>query len=270
LTVIDARHSASFALRLPEYLHYRNLLRHLIIRDLRLRYRNASLGFLWAVLQPFAPMIIIRAVFGSTLNVATDGVPYMLYALAGLVPWSFFSAAVSTASMSFLSNSAMMSKVYFPRGILPAAAVLGCSLDLLIGLVLLVAMCLGLGSSPRLSWTLTPLVSVFVVGLACFLSLGLASLNVLYRDVKHAVPFVLQMWMFATPVIYPPGVVSGKWVWLLGLNPMTAPVLAMRKVVFDSPMPSDLFWTSVLSGVVLSSIAVMLFLRLERQLVERI
>ncbi len=248
----------------------RPLLRHLAWRDFKLRYRQTALGFLWAVIQPLLPMVIFSAIFARVLRPEIPGIPYSLFVLSGIVPWSFFSSSISTASGSFVNNFALLNKVYFPRGILPAAAVAGCAFDLLLGCLLLLADALVSGITPRWSWLGLAPAMVFLVLLSSFISLGLASLSAMIRDVKHAIPFLIQVAMYATPVIYSAALVPAKWRWAFGLNPMTSVVLLFRACLFGDPLPPSLFVFSLLSAAAAAIAAIVVFERLERNLAERV
>jgi lipopolysaccharide transport system permease protein len=162
-----------------------------------------------------------------------------------------------------------LNKVYFPRGILPLAAVLATALDLAVGLLLVCGYSTFLGFGPRWSWLLLPLIAVETVLLAFFVSLALATLNILYRDVKHALQFVIQLWMFASPVVYAPSLLEENVRWMMGLNPVTCVLLGVRAALLGGPVEAGLYWTSTGSAVSLAFVAVLIFRHYERQLPER-
>jgi lipopolysaccharide transport system permease protein len=271
VTVIDAKRPSLTPLgMLLEYQEYATVLRYLAARDIRLRFRNAILGLAWVVLQPLLPMMVFALVFSQVLRPSMiPGVPYSLFALAGMAVWSYFSGAVSVASMSFVSNTGLLNKVYFPRGILPLAAVLATALDLAVGLLLVCGYSTFLGFGPRWSWLLLPLIAVETVLLAFFVSLALATLNILYRDVKHALQFVIQLWMFASPVVYAPSLLEENVRWMMGLNPVTCVLLGARAALLGGPVEAGLYWTSTGSAVSVAFVAVLIFRHYERQLPER-
>lgn len=211
-----------------EYREFVPLLRYLAARDWRLRYRNASLGTLWVILQPLLPMLVFTMVFAKVLRPSTGDVPYSLYALAGLAPWSFFSSTVSRACLAFVSNANLLNKVYFPRAILPASSVLGGVVDLGVGCALVCGYAILSGYLPTWRWALLPVCAALTLLTAFFVSLLLATLNALQRDVKHAMQFLMQLWLYASPVAYPAGLVPEQYRWLLGLNPMTAVLESFR------------------------------------------
>lgn len=269
LTVIDAS-GASLARKIGEYRQYRTLFLFLTLRDIMLRYRQTVLGVLWAVLQPILPMIIFTAVFARVFRPETGGVPYSLFALAGLAPWTFFANAIMASGSTFVSNHNLLNKVYFPRAILPAASVAAYLIDWLVMGVFLVGLVLWRGYRPTSEWLIMPLIAVLTAILAMAVGLALASLMAMYRDVKHVLPFVVQLWMYATPIIYPPKLVPQRFRWAMALNPMTAVVESFRSCLFGTPVDWNLMAMSGLSAVLICVVAALLFHRLEADLAERV
>lgn len=268
-TIIDAdRRSASDLLH--DYAGSGTLVRYLTMRDLRLRYRHASLGALWVILQPLLPMLVFTGIFSRVLRPSTGDVPYSLFVLSGMVPWSFFSAAVSFGCSTFVSNANLLNKVFIPRAILPASAILGSSVDLGVGCLLLSAYAMWKHYWPHWNWLALPIFILQVVVTAFFVSLGLATLNALFRDVKHAMQFTLQLWLYATPVVYSPTLIHAKYRWLLGLNPMTSVVEGFRWAVLRIPMDRQLCLTSWACSVVIAIAALTMFRHFERSLAERV
>jgi lipopolysaccharide transport system permease protein len=253
-----------------EYFEYATLLRHLTVRDLRLRFQNPVLGVFWAILQPLLPALIFAVVFARVLQPATGGVPYSLSALAGFVPWSFFSTSVSAAGMTFVWNANLLKKVYFPRGILPASATLASSVELAGGVVLLCGWSIWSGYPPRWSWLWLPALAGYVAAIAFFVSLGLATANALNRNVKFAVPFAMQLWIYVSPVIYPASFVVGRWRWMLGLNPLTGAFEGFRTAIYGAPLDRTLFLMSFCSAILFAVAALVLFHRFEDILAERV
>ena len=266
--VIDAG-SPPIKTLLAEYWDYRGLLWHLVVKELKIRYRQTTLGLAWALAQPLLPALILGTVFSGALSGPKgSGPPYVLFLLAGLVPWSFLSVAVSTASGAFVSSGYILSKVYFPRAILPAALVITASVEFACGCLILCGWVVAAGWPVHLTWLWLPLLFACTAILAFFVSIGIASLNVLYRDTRHALPFIMQIWMYSTPVIYSPLLVPEKWRWLLGLNPMTCVVLGFRHVLFGSPFDMRLGLTSACAGIVAALAGIITFLRLQHELAE--
>jgi len=269
LTVITPR-GTPFAAKVVEYRQSATLLVFLTLRDLRLRYRHTLLGILWAVVQPLLPMLILTTVFSHTLRRETGAIPYPLFVFAGLAPWMFVANAVNSASGSFINNHNLLNKVYFPRGILPAAAVLAFVVDWLVTTVVLIGLCAANGFGPRLSWLALPAVAAAGVFIAAIAGLGAASLAALFRDMKTVVPFLVQVWMYATPVFYPIDVLPRAVRPLIGFNPMTGIVETFRACLFHQPLNWTLIAQSAAAVLVLTVGVAVLFHALEADLAEQV
>ncbi len=269
METIIAASSPALKTQFAEYWEYRGLLGHLVVKELKIRYRQTTLGLVWALAQPLLPAIILGTVFSGALSGPKgSGPPYVLFLLAGLVPWSFISVAVSTASGAFVSNGYILSKVYFPRALLPAALVVAAAVEFACGCLILCVWVVAAGWPVHFIWLWLPALFVCTAILAFFVSIGVASLNVLYRDIRHALPFMMQIWMYATPVIYSPLLVPAKWRWLLGLNPMTCVVLGFRHVLFGTPFDIRLGLTSACAGIMAAITGIITFQRLQHDLAE--
>jgi lipopolysaccharide transport system permease protein len=255
---------------LAEYGEYSALLRYLTLRDLRLRFQSPLLGIVWVTLMPLLPAAIFATIFARILQPSTGGVPYSLYALAGFVPWTFFSTSVSTASMTFVWNANLLNKVYFPRAVLPASAMLASSVELGAGLVLVCGYSVWRGYPPLLSWLWLPALAIYVAMIAFLVSLGLATANALNRNVKFAIPFLMQIWIYATPVVYPISIVSARTRLILGLNPLTGALEAFRAALLGTPLDHTLFLLSLASTAIFAVASVGLFRRFEALLAERV
>lgn len=220
------------ALNLRDLWAYRELLYFLIWRDIKVRYKQTALGVAWAIIQPLFTMLVFTLFFGKLAGLPSDGVPYPIFAYAGLLPWTFFSNAVSSSGNSLIGNSNLITKVYFPRMIIPGAAVAAGLVDFVIAFVVL----LGLMVYYKIPLTWTLLILPGLVGVTALLALGvgmwLSALNVKYRDVRYALPFLLQVWMFVSPIIYPASLMPQKWRWLLWLNPLAGIIEGYRAVLF--------------------------------------
>jgi lipopolysaccharide transport system permease protein len=225
-------------LGLGELWKHRDLLYFLAWRDIKVRYAQSAIGVAWAVLQPLMMMVIFSVFLGRLAEVPSDGIPYPVFALAGLVPWTYFSNAVASATESLVASSNLVSKVYFPRLVVPLAALLSWLPDLAIASVLVVGLMLIYGITPSATIVLLPLFGLFAVLAAASVSTWLSALNVSYRDVRYAVPFILQLWLFATPVVYPASLVPERWRPLFGLNPMAGVVEGFRWALLRSKAPS--------------------------------
>jgi len=253
-----------------EIWRYRQLLYFLIWRDVRIRYRQTVLGPLWTVVQPVMTMVVFTVLFGrlAGLGKQTGGVPYPIYVYLGLLPWTFFANAISRSSASLLSNSNLISKVYFPRLILPLAAVGVGVLDLGISFAILFAQMLYYGTEPSCQLVLMPFLLFATLLAAVGVGTLLAALTVAYRDLMHAVPFMLQLWMFLTPVIYPSTLVPEKWRWVHSLNPMVGLIDGFRAVFLARPLD----WREIGLALAISSVLFLLgiiyFRRTERRFAD--
>ena len=219
-TVIKPR--KTFSLKdVRELWQYKELLYFFSWRDLKVRYKQTSIGIAWAIFQPFITMVIFSIFFGSLAKVPSDGVPYPIFVYVGLLFWQFFSTALSDTSNTLISNQSIITKVYFPRLILPISSVMTKFVDFLIATLILIGLMFYYGYMPHLSGLLIlPLLLIITFMASTGLGLFLASINVKYRDVRYALPFFVQIMLFLTPVIYPASI-AGKYSYLLALNPMT-------------------------------------------------
>lgn len=230
-TVIAPEHGWGFP-SLSEVWRNREILYFLAWRDFKVRYKQTALGAAWVVLQPVLTTIIFAVVFGYFARIPSDGVPYPIFAFAALVPWTFFSAAISRSAGSVVNEASLISKVYFPRLIVPIAACLPGLVDLIIPLVVLLGMMVVYGLSPTPALLTLPLFILLAFAAALAVSLWLSALNVRYRDVRYTIPFLTQAWMYATPVAYPASLIHGKLRLLFDLNPMTGVVDGFRWAIF--------------------------------------
>jgi lipopolysaccharide transport system permease protein len=269
LIVNDADQPAS-VINLRELWRYRDLLYFLIWRDVKVRYKQAAMGAMWAIIQPLGMVLVFAVFFGMFIGIPTDGMPHTLFFYCGLMPWVFFSTAISAGSTSLINSSNLITKVYFPRVIVPVAAVGALFIDLLITCAIL----LGLGLYYGIVWSaavsMFPVMLLMTIMLALNLAMWLAALTVKYRDIRHALPFVLQLWMFVTPIIYPVSVISGKWRWLMYLNPLTGIVEGIR----SSLTGRSFNWTAIAfsAGITLFTIplAIKTFQRIEKSFADLI
>ena len=224
------------ALNLLEVWRYRELVYFLIWRDIKVRYKQTALGAAWAIIQPFFTMVVFTIFFGKLAGVPSDGVPYPIFSYTGLLPWGLFSKALSDAGRSMVANRSMITKVYFPRLVIPIASVLSGLVDFAIGSVVLIGMIIYYNHIPIPSAQITPTAAIitlpFFILLALITALGvglwLSALNVKYRDINYVIPFLTQFWLFITPIAYPSSIVPEQWRWLYALNPMTGVVEGFR------------------------------------------
>jgi lipopolysaccharide transport system permease protein len=217
---------------LSELWRYRELLYFFALRDIKVRYKQAALGVMWAIIQPLFTMIIFTIFFGRLAGIPSDGIPYPLFSLCALVPWTYFSSTLSQGGTSLVANTNLITKVYFPRILLPAATAVGGLLDFLIGSVLLIALMLYYGMTLGWATLLYPVLSLIMMILAVGVSMILAAINVRYRDVKYVIPFLVQLWLFLTPIIYPASFVPERYRALLALNPMYGIIEGFRASLF--------------------------------------
>jgi lipopolysaccharide transport system permease protein len=270
----DARHAAVLSiqpsrgwvsLKLRDLWEYRELMYFLVWRDVKVRYKQTALGVAWVVLQPILTTIIFTVIFGNLAKMPSDNLPYAVFALAGIVPWNFFSGAITRGSMSLVGNAGMISKVYFPRLVMPTAAVMAGIVDLAIVLVLLFGLMIYFGVVPTLAIVTLPLFLLLALVTALGVSLWLAALNVRYRDVNYIVPFITQFWLYATPVVYPSSLIPDKWRILYGLNPMAGVVEGFRWAVLGTnEAPGPMLAVSVAISAFLLISGAYFFRRVER------
>lgn len=255
-------------LGLVELWDYRELLYFLTWRDVKVRYKQTVLGVLWAVVQPALTLLVFALLFGRWAKIPSDGAPYPLFVFAGLVPWTFFANAVGASANSLVGQTHLISKVYFPRLIIPVASLGAGLVDLAITLTLLILTMAASGMG--VSWRMIGLPALLALNVLAALAAGtaLAGLSATYRDFRYVVPFLLQLWLFASPVIYPVTLVPGEWRWLLYLNPMTGVIDAYRWALLGA----DCNWGSIGTAwpvVVVASLgSVAYFRRAERRFAD--
>ncbi len=217
---------ASFNLR--ELIEYRELLYFLIWRDIKVRYKQTALGIGWAVLQPMLTMLVFSVFFGRLAGVPSDGIPYPIFAFTALLPWQLFSHAVSESGNSLVMNQQLLTKVYFPRLVIPLAAVLAGIVDFAIAFVVLLGMLVYYGIAPTPAFLMLPFFILLAIAAAFAVGLWLSALNVQYRDVRYVIPFLTQFWLFATPIAYSSSLVPDAWRMWYGFNPMAGVVEGFR------------------------------------------
>lgn len=233
------------SLRLGELWEYRELLYFLAWRDVKIRYKQTGLGVAWAVLQPVLGMLIFTIFFGRLAKVPSDGIPYPLFSYSALLAWQLFAYSITESSNSVVANERLITKVYFPRLVIPMASILAGLVDFAIAFVLVIAMMAYYGVHPGWGILSLPLFIVFELATALGVGLWLSALNVEYRDVRYTVPFIVQFWMFASPVVYSSTLVPARWRPLYGLNPMAGVVEGFRWALLNKqPAPGSMFAVS--------------------------
>ena len=253
------------AINLRDLWTYRELLYFLTWRDVKVRYKQTALGAAWAILQPLLLMLIFNFFFSRFAGIKSGNIPYPIFAYAGLLPWTFFATAVTNSGSSLIGSTNLITKVYFPRMIIPAAAVAAALIDLMIAFSMLVVLMIYYGVNVTLSLALLPVLIVLTILLALGVGPWMAALNVKYRDVRYALPFMIQIWMFASPVIYP---VPEKWRLLLSLNPMTGIIEGFRAALLGQSLNWTTLALSAVVTVVLLINSTFFFTRMERNFAD--
>ena len=268
--VANDANDALVAFSFRELWEYRELLYFLTWRDIKVRYKQTAMGAVWAIIQPLFMVIIFAVFFGIFMRVPTDGMPFLFFFYCGLLPWTFFSNAISNSSMSLVGNSNLITKIYFPRVIIPIATIGAGFLDLLIASVILVGLVIYYSFPLTQNILLLPLLILLTILLASGLGMWLAALTVKYRDVRHALPFTLQLWMFLTPIVYPLSIIPEKWHWAMFINPLTGIVEGVRA----SFTGHSINWIALLASTVVTVLILVFsvyeFRRIERSFADHI
>jgi lipopolysaccharide transport system permease protein len=252
-----------------ELWRYRDLALQIAARDITVKYRQTALGVAWAILQPLGFMVVFSLFFGNLAGISSEGVPYPLFSLAALVPWTFFAGSLLLGSDSLVTNAALVSKIYFPRIFIPAGVVAAGLVDLGISLAILFIVVLGWGLTPSLGVLLLPFFVLVAVAAALGTSAALAAINVRYRDVRYVVPFAVQLWLFATPVAYPVALLDEPWRTISAINPMVGVVEGFRWAVLgESSAPWLLIGISSVSATLLLLGGLAYFHRAERDFAD--
>jgi len=248
-----------------ELYQYRDLFRFLVWRGIKARYAQSVIGVGWAVIQPVFSMLLFTVVFGKLAQVASDGVPYALFSFAALVPWTYFSNSVNEAAGSLVTNANMISKVYFPRLVLPMSCVLSKLVDFAISFAVLLLVMLGFGFLPTVNFVFLPLLVILMMLSAAGLGMWLTALAVQYRDIKHSIGFVIQLLMYASPVVYPASLVPERYQWAYALNPLVGVIEGFRSALLGTrTMPWDLIAIGSCSAVFILLTGMLYFRRRER------
>ena len=259
------------ALNLRDMWLYRELVFFMTWRDLKVRYKQTLLGVGWAILQPFLTMVVFSIFFGNLAKVPSDGVPYPIFSYTALIPWTLFSKALQDASRSLVANSHMITKIYFPRMILPISSVLAGVADFLIAFIVLLGMMFYYKIAPTANVWALPLFLLLALITAVGVGLWLSALNVLYRDINYILPFLTQFWMYLTPIAYPSSMVPEQWQAVYALNPMTGVVEGFRWALLGTGQPPGVM-TLVSAGVavILLVSGMFYFKRMERLFADRV
>lgn len=256
-------------LNLRELWQYHEVIYFLTWRDIKVRYKQAAMGLIWVVLQPLLSMVILTAIFGHLAKLPSDGAPYPLFALAGLLPWQLFHTGVQRAGMSLTGNSNLLTRVYFPRLSIPLAAVLSSVVDFLFAFLVFLGLMVYFRGYPGWPMLWVPLLVVLTSVLSLAVGIWLSALNVRYRDVQYAIPFILQAWMLASPVAYSAQMIpQGTWQIVYGLNPIAGVIQGFRWALIGGTPPNEMFGISILMVFALLISGLFYFKRMERSFAD--
>jgi lipopolysaccharide transport system permease protein len=251
-------------LNLGELWDYRELLYSFITRDIRIRYKQTALGAAWAVIQPLFMMIVFTLAFGRLAKIPSEGLPYPLFSYAALLPWTLFSEGIARSTNSMITNANIMTKVYYPRLIMPISGILSPLIDFTIAFIILLGMMLYYGFIPTINILFLPAFILLALGTSLGVGLWLSALNVQYRDFQYTVPFLIQLWLFASPVVYPSSLLPEPYRALFGLNPMAGVIEGFRWALLGTAPPSYLIAISALMVVALLISGALYFRRMEK------
>ncbi len=257
--LVELGSSRGIAQTVGELFRDRELLYFLVWKDIKVRYKQTALGVAWVILQPLLGMLLFTLLFGKVAKLPSDGLPYPIFYYSSLLSWTYFSTSLNTASNSVIGNTALVTKVYFPRILLPASSVLASLLDLAIASIILFGLLLFYQTPLTPALFLLPLILALLFVFTLGVGQLLAALNVNYRDIKHALPFFLQLWMFASPVVYPVSMVPEGYRWLVILNPIAGIIEATRAIISDRPVQWDWLGVSCIVTIVVFIVGIRYF-----------
>lgn len=256
---------------LRELWQYRELLVILALRDVKILYKQTLIGVSWVVIQPIMLMVVFSLVFGKMAKIPSDGIPYPVFTLAAILPWQFFAKSLTQGSISLVSMRDILTKVYFPRLIAPLSTILSGLVDFAVSFIVLIAMMIYFGIYPSIAILTLPVFVLLAILTAFAVSTLLAGINVKYRDVQFTLPFLSQLWMFATPVVYPLSLVPEKYMWLALLNPMTGVIEGFRWALLGNTTPNwHAIITSTILVMLLTIIGLMQFNSAEKEFADRV
>ena len=251
-----------------ELWRYRELLYFLVWRDIKVRYKQTVIGAAWAILQPLCQMVIFSVIFGAFAKIPSEGFPYPIFVYAGLLPWTFFANAVSQSSVSLVNQSQLLTKVYFPRLFIPSSSIGVGLVDFSLSFGVYVCLMLWYGHAPGVSIVLLPLLLLLTMMTALGVGVFLASVTVAYRDFRLVVPFMVQIWMYLSPVVYAVTLVPEKYRWIMAFNPRTGIIGGFRSVLLNQPVDWNALGISLLISSILLTIGVANFRRTERRFAD--
>ena len=255
-------------LKVRELWEYRELLYFLAWRDVKVRYKQTALGVSWAILQPFLTMVVFSLFFGRLAKMPSNGIPYPIFCYAALVPWTFFANGVTQSASSLVNSAHLIKKVYFPRLVIPIAGVFCGFIDFGLAFLVLIGMMLAYGFAPTPNIIWLPLLFLLAVVTSLGVGFWLSAINVQYRDIRYIVPFLIQMWMFVTPIVYPSSLLPEQWRTLYGLNPMAGVVEGFRWALLGTDKPGGIVLVSALAAVGLLVSGLYYFRRMEKNFAD--
>jgi lipopolysaccharide transport system permease protein len=249
---------------LKELWEYRELVYTFALRDIKVRYKQTALGAAWAVIQPFMMMVVFTIFFGKLAKIPSEGIPYPLFSYAALLPWTLFSEGITRSTNSMITNANIMTKVYFPRLVMPISGILSPLIDFMIAFVILIAMMLYYGFVPTINIIWLPIFILLALMTSLGVGLWLSAFNVQYRDFQYTLPFLIQLWLFASPVVYPSTLLPESYRWIYGLNPMAGVIEGFRWALLGTNPPSTMIAFSFVIVMVLLISGAYYFKRMEK------
>ena len=250
---------------IKELYKYKDLFYFLVWRDIKVLYKQTILGFAWAIIRPVFSMIVFSIVFGKMAKIPSDGIPYPIFSFAALVPWTYFATSLTQSTQSLVTSANMLSKVYFPRLIIPMTPVLACLVDFAIAFCILVIMMFWYGIVPSANVLYLPLLILLMMLTASGIGMWLSALAIQYRDIKHAIQFLVQLLMYIAPVVWPVALMPDKYRLLYGLYPMAGVIEGFRSSILGTnPMPWDLIITGAVTSILLAISGALYFKRMEK------
>ena len=247
-----------------ELWEYRELLYSFVSRDVKIRYKQTALGFLWAIIQPLFMMVIFTLFFGGFAKIPSDGVPYPLFSYAALLPWTLFSEGITRSTTSLVSNSGIMTKVYFPRLIMPISGILSPLVDFFIAFIIFIILMAYYGFIPTIAIFLLPVFILLALASSFAVGLRLSALNIKYRDFQYTLPFIIQLGLYASPVVYPSSMIPAQYRILYGLNPMAGVIEGFRWALLGAKPPEAMLFISIAVIIVLLIGGLFYFKRMEQ------
>lgn len=252
-------------LGLGELWEYRELLYFFILRDIKVKYKQTVLGVVWAIIQPLFTMVVFSLIFGKLAKIPSDGVPYAIFSYTALVPWIFFANGLNQASASLVGGGTLIKRIYFPRLIVPMSAVLSGTVDFLLAFLILLVMMAYFGMTPTVAIVWLPLLLLLAFGTSLGVGLWMSAMNAQFRDVRYALGFIVQLWLYATPVAYPTSIIPEKWRMLYALNPMAGVVEGFRWALLGTDTaPGPMLLVSTLAAMALLTSGAFYFRRMEK------